>query len=125
MTNSNSGTLFATFISLQLLYFLFYFDSFHQFLLYGFSLPISLVRFLLLQIIYPAYKELDTKYISDKNNPPSVVLVRIRLKITKNQSGTYTIKSLSIKQLRQINELTNKRSWKLSKNEMNLYLSAE
>jgi len=51
--------------------------------------------------------------------------VRIRLKITKNQSGTYTIKSLPIKQLRQLNELTNKRRWELSKNEMNLYLEAE
>ena len=54
-----------------------------------------------------------------------MVLVKIRLKITKKQSGTYTIESLSIKQLRQLNELKKKRRWELSKNGMNLYLEAE
>lgn len=51
--------------------------------------------------------------------------MRIRLKIVKKASGTYAIESLSIKQLRELNKLTKTRRWELSKNEMNIYLSAE
>jgi len=49
----------------------------------------------------------------------------LRLKIRKTASGTYYIPSLSIKQLRQLNELKNKRRWEISKNGMNIYLEAE
>jgi hypothetical protein len=49
----------------------------------------------------------------------------MRLKITKKASGTYAIESLSIKQLKKLNELKNKRRWELSKNGLNLYLTAE
>jgi len=50
----------------------------------------------------------------------------MRLKITKKEpSGTYAIESLSIKKLRQLNELKNKRRWEISKNGMNIYLEAE
>ena len=49
----------------------------------------------------------------------------MRLKITKKPSGTYAIESISIKQLRKLNELKKKRRWELSKNGMNIYLEAE
>ena len=51
--------------------------------------------------------------------------MRVRLKIVKKASGTYAIESLSIKQLRELNKLTNKRRWEISKNGLNIYLSAE
>ncbi len=52
--------------------------------------------------------------------------MRMRLKITKKTpSGTYAIESLSIKQLRELNQLKKKRRWELSKNGMNIYLEAE
>ena len=40
--------------------------------------------------------------------------MRVRLKIVKKTSGTYAIESLSIKQLRELNKLTNKRRWEIS-----------
>ena len=49
----------------------------------------------------------------------------VMLKIVKKASGTYAIESLSIKQLRELNKLTNKRRWEISKNGLNIYLSAE
>ena len=51
--------------------------------------------------------------------------MRMRLKITKKESGTYAIESISMKQLRKLNELKNKRRWEINKNGMNIYLTAE
>jgi hypothetical protein len=51
--------------------------------------------------------------------------MRVRLKIVKKTSGTYAIESLSIKKIRELNKLKKKRRWEISKNGMNIYLSAE
>ena len=51
--------------------------------------------------------------------------MRVRLKIVKKVSGTYAVESLSIKEIREINKLTKKRRWDISKNGMNIYLEAE
>jgi len=64
-------------------------------------------------------------FYSAKYNRPPVVLMRVRLKIKQKQSGTYAIESLSIKQIREINKLTKKRRWFISKDGLNIYLEAE
>jgi len=48
----------------------------------------------------------------------------LRLKIRKSKSGTYYIPSISIKQLRTLSK-TNKRRWRLTKNEKTLVLEGE
>lgn len=51
--------------------------------------------------------------------------MHVRLKIVKKASGTYSVESLSIKEIREISKLTKKRRWDISKNGMNIYLEAE
>lgn len=70
-------------------------------------------------------KSVSGIFLDQCNHVPLVVLMRMRLKITKKQSGTYTRESLSIKQLRELNKLKKKRRWEISKNGMNIYLEAE
>jgi len=56
---------------------------------------------------------------------PPVVLMRVRLKITKKSSGTYAVESLSIKQIREISKLKDRRRWDISRDGLNIYLEAE
>jgi len=51
-------------------------------------------------------------------------MANLRLKISKKTSGTYQIQSLSIKQLRELSKMKQRR-WNLSKDGKSLNLEAE